>query len=134
MRLATRMCGIAGEWDWSGEARERHVIAGMIDAIAHRGPEGRTCWLSQDGELALAYARLSFFEGAKVQPVSNARNSIFVVCNGEIYNHQELAARVRQSGIDLDIHSDVEIIPYLYELDGPKSFELMRGEFAFALY
>jgi asparagine synthase (glutamine-hydrolysing) len=128
------MCGIAGEWDWSGEQREQRIIAGMIDSIAHRGPEGRTCWFSPDGELALAYARLSFFEGAKTQPVSNGRNSIFVVCNGEIYNHQELADGMRQSGVDLDIRSDVEIIPHLYQLRGSKSFALLRGEFAFALY
>ncbi len=128
------MCGIAGEWDWSGGQREQRVIAAMIDSLAHRGPEGQTCWFSPDGELALAYARLSFFEGAKAQPVSNGRNSIFVVCNGEIYNHRELAALVRQSGHDLDIRSDVEIIPHLYELRGSKSFALLRGEFAFALF
>src|SRR5437660_162457 len=128
------MCGIAGEWDWSGGQSERSVVAAMIDSLAHRGPEARTCWFSSDGEVALAYARLSFFEGAKAQPVGNGRGSIFVVCNGEIYNHRELAGLVRQSGIDLDIRSDIEIIPYLYELQGPASFALLRGEFAFALF
>jgi asparagine synthase (glutamine-hydrolysing) len=128
------MCGIAGEWDWSGGQRDQGVIAAMIDSLAHRGPEGRTCWFSSDGELALAYARLSFFEGAKTQPVSNGRNSIFVVCNGEIYNHRELAGLMRQTGVDRDIRSDIEIIPHLYELRGCESFALLRGEFAFALY
>src|ERR1700687_2768468 len=128
------MCGIAGEWDWSGERRGQSVIAAMIDSLAHRGPEGRTCWFNSDGELALAYARLSFFEGSKTQPASNGRSSIFVVCNGEIYNHRELAGLIRQSGVDLDIRSDIEIIPYLYELRGSASFALLRGEFAFALY
>jgi asparagine synthase (glutamine-hydrolysing) len=128
------MCGIAGEWDWSGGRREQSVIAAMIDSLAHRGPEGQTCWFNSDGNLALACARLSFFDGAKTQPASNGRNSIFVVCNGEIYNHRELAGLIRQSGVDLDIHSDIEIIPYLYELRGSSSFALLRGEFAFALY
>jgi asparagine synthase (glutamine-hydrolysing) len=128
------MCGIAGEWDWSRGLGKQSLIAVMIDSLAHRGPEAHACWLSSDGEIALAYAQLSFFKGAKAQPVSNDRNSIFVVCNGEIYNHQELAGLIRQSGVNFDIRSDIEIIPYLYELRGSSSFSLLRGEFAFALY
>jgi asparagine synthase (glutamine-hydrolysing) len=128
------MCGIAGEWDWSGVPRAQSVIATMIDTLAHRGPEGRTCWFSPDGKLALAHAQLSFFKGAEAQPVSNRRNTIFVVCNGEIYNYRDLAQVVHRSGISCDFRSDVEVIPYLYELRGLSSFALLRGEFAFALY
>ncbi len=46
----------------------------------------------------------------------NGRKTIFTVCNGEIYNHRELVGLVRQSGIALDLRSDVEVIPYIYEL------------------
>jgi asparagine synthase (glutamine-hydrolysing) len=127
------MCGIAGEWDWNG-APAPIVIATMIDSLAHRGPEGRACWFGSDGKIALAHSQLSFFKGAKAQPFSNDRSSIFVICNGEIYNHQELAALLRQSGVKLDIRSDIEIIPHLYESRGSSSFSLLRGEFAFALY
>jgi asparagine synthase (glutamine-hydrolysing) len=128
------MCGIAGEWDWRGEPRAPNVLAAMIASLAHRGPEGQSCWFSSDRALALAYARLSFFKGAETQPVSNGRNTIFVVCNGEIYNYQELTGLVRQSGLDFDVQSDIAVIPYLYELRGVSSFALLRGEFAFALY
>jgi asparagine synthase (glutamine-hydrolysing) len=128
------MCGIAGEWDWNGRPCEQSAIAAMIGRLDHRGPEARACWLSSDGEIALAYTQLSFFKGGGAQPVSNARNSIFVVCNGEIYNHPQLADFVRQSGVAPTLRSDVEIIPYLYELCGTSSFSLLRGEFAFALY
>src|SRR5262249_19783932 len=121
------MCGIAGEWDWSGLPRERSAITAMIRSLAHRGPERHACWFSAHGELALAYAQLSFFKGAKAQPVSNRNNSIFVICNGEIYNYQELATLVRQSGLSPLIQSDIEIIPYLYELHGARSFSLLRG-------
>jgi len=128
------MCGIAGELDWRGGRREASVIAAMIESLAHRGPEGRSCWFSPDGKLALGHARLSFFKGAEAQPVSNRRGTIVAVCNGEIYNHRELAGLVREAGIECDIQSDVEIIPYLFELRGVDSFALLRGEFAFALY
>jgi asparagine synthase (glutamine-hydrolysing) len=128
------MCGIAGAWSSSGVRGEQSVITAMIDKLAHRGPEGRTYWFSADGELALAHAQLSFFKGAQAQPVSNNRNTIFVVCNGQIYNYQELAALLRRSGLNLNPRSDIEVIPYLYELCGSSSFVLLRGEFAFALY
>lgn len=128
------MCGIAGEWNWGGGQPSVDVSAAMIDAIAHRGPEGRTCWLSSDGKLTLAHAQLSFFKGAESQPVSNERGTVFVVCNGEIYNYRELTEMVRQAGIRCDVRADVQIIPYLYELKGPAGFALLRGEFAFALF
>ena len=127
------MCGIAGEWDFDGTPSVANVTA-MIDAIAHRGPEGRTCWISPNGKLALAHARLSFFKGAETQPVSNTDGTIFAVCNGEIYNYQDLAQIVRQAGIDCDILSDVQIIPYLYQVRGAAAFALLRGEFALALF
>jgi asparagine synthase (glutamine-hydrolysing) len=128
------MCGIAGEWDWSGRPREQSPIAAMIQSIAHRGPEGQACWFNSDGAVALAYAQLSFFKAANAQPVRNTRSSVFVVCNGEIYNHQELAGLIRQAGRNIELGSDVEIIPHLYELRGAGGFSLLRGEFAFALY
>jgi asparagine synthase (glutamine-hydrolysing) len=128
------MCGIAGEWDWGGEARSFDDLTAMIDAIAHRGPEGQSCWLSKDGKLALAHAQLSFFKGAEKQPVSNDQGTIFAVCNGEIYNYQELALLVRRAGINCEVRSDVQILPYLYQLRGPSGFALLRGEFAFALF
>jgi asparagine synthase (glutamine-hydrolysing) len=127
------MCGIAGEWDCGGGASVANATA-MIKAIAHRGPEDQTCWLSPDGTLALAHAQLSFFEGAETQPVSNAAETIFAVCNGEIYNYPDLAQIVRECGIDCDIQSDVQVIPYLYQLRGTAGFALLRGEFALALF
>ena len=127
------MCGIAGEWDRGGGPSVANVIT-MIEAIAHRGPEGHTCWLSPDRKLALAHAQLSFFKGAETQPVSNSAGTIFAVCNGEIYNYRDLTQIVRQAGVDCDIRSDVQIIPYLYQVQGPAAFALLRGEFAFALF
>src|SRR5262249_31209922 len=124
------MCGIAGELNWRGVRREESLIAAMIESLAHRGPEGRTCWFSPDGKLALGHAQLAFFKGAEAQPVSNRPGTIVAVCNGEIYNHRELAGLVHEAGIECEIRSDVEVIPYLFELKGVGSFALLRGEFA----
>jgi asparagine synthase (glutamine-hydrolysing) len=50
------------------------------------------------------------------------------------YNYQDLAQIVRQAGIDCDVRSDVQIIPYLYQVRGTAAFALLRGEFALALF
>src|ERR1700686_1529040 len=128
------MCGIAGEWAWSGRPPSIEGVAAMIETLAHRGPENRSCWLSKSGKLALAHAQLSFFKGAESQPVSNDQGTILAVCNGEIYNYQELTLLVRRSGINCEVKSDVQVIPYLFQLLGPSCFALLRGEFAFALF
>ena len=128
------MCGIAGEWAWNDDAPSRSVITAMIGQLAHRGPEGTSHWFSPDGRLALAHSQLSFFKQGPAQPVRNSRNTIFAVCNGEIYNHRELAAIAGGSGPAVDIKSDVEVIPYIYERLGPSCFAMLRGEFAFALF
>jgi asparagine synthase (glutamine-hydrolysing) len=39
-----------------------------------------------------------------------------------------------KAGIDCDIWSDVQIIPYLYQVRGAAGFALLRGEFALALF
>jgi asparagine synthase (glutamine-hydrolysing) len=128
------MCGIAGEFSSGGLDRAQSAAEAMVEVLAHRGPEGHTLWFSDDGKACLAHAQLSFFKGAETQPVFNVRNTVFAVCNGEIYNYRELAALLRQSGIAIEPRSDVEIIPYLYQWRGPSTFALLRGEFAFALY
>ena len=128
------MCGIAGEWDWGGEARSFDDLTAMIDAIAHRGPEGQSCWLSKDGKLALAHAQLSFFKGAEKQPVSNDQGTIFAVCNGEIDNHRELARWLADRGRPVLQSTDVAVIPGLYLELGEAFASRLVGAFAIAVW
>lgn len=63
------------------------------------------------------------------QPI-RAMNSV-MMCNGEIYNHKELAQR---SGLTMSTNSDCEIIGRLYELYGTNFVNLLDGVFAFIIY
>ena len=128
------MCGIAGEFRWNGGRVRPGTLLPMINAIAHRGPDGMTSWVSADGRMAMAHALLSFFTGGKPQPLASTSGKIFVVCNGEIYNHRSLTEMLRKDGVALDPASDVEVLPFLYERYGTAAFAMLRGEFAFALY
>jgi asparagine synthase (glutamine-hydrolysing) len=102
----------------------------MTDVIAHRGPddEGFYC----DGEMNLAMKRLAIVDLKARQPVHNENETIWVVFNGEIYNHAELRDRLEKLGHRFYTdHSDTEVIVHIYEED--ISFP-MNGMFTFALW
>jgi len=82
------MCGIAG---LVGPAASEAAVAGMGDALAHRGPDGEGLW-SEPG-IALAHRRLSIIdlEGG-AQPMRSASGRWTLVYNGEVYNYRELRA------------------------------------------
>src|SRR5450631_1133448 len=125
------MCGIAGivgTLDPQGSD-----IAAMLQALAHRGPDGEGIF--NDGLAALGHRRLSIIdlEGGR-QPLRNVEGIIWLVCNGEIYNYVELRSQLEARGHRFVTHSDCEVIIGLYEAYGDRLLEHLRGMFAFALW
>jgi asparagine synthase (glutamine-hydrolysing) len=125
------MCGIAGIVN-SDPARDV-VMRRMLDALAHRGPDGEGIY---HGELAtLGHRRLSIIDLAGgQQPLRNADRSILLVCNGEIYNYRELRRELERDGYQFLTHSDCEVIIALYERHGDRLLNRLRGMFAFMLW
>ena len=121
------MCGIAGLLGHFGP--DRSPIAAMIQSIAHRGPDGiRTAF---GPGWALAHARLSIIdlEGGW-QPLTF--EDLTVIGNGEVYNYLELA---RDHGLTtvLSTGSDFEPLLHLFEQEGPRAFDRLRGMYALCL-
>ena len=87
-----------------------------------------------DGAI-FGHRRLSIIdlEGGR-QPLLNADRSVWVVCNGEIYNYRELRKDFEQRGYPFQTHSDCELIIALYERHGERLIEHLRGMFAFGLW
>src|SRR4029453_17756868 len=128
------MCGIAGIIDGAGKRRvPEGGIQRMARALLHRGPDEEG-FLIRPG-LALASRRLSIVGLADgQQPMSNEDRSVFVVFNGELFDHVERRAELEARGHRLVTHCDTEIIPHLYEEHGEGMWERLRGQFAIALW
>jgi asparagine synthase (glutamine-hydrolysing) len=128
------MCGITGILHFSGNARlEPGIVRRMCDVMAHRGPDDDGVYTS--GPAGLGMRRLSIVDLATGhQPLSNEDGSLWIVFNGEIYNHAELRPKLEARGHIYRTHSDTETIVHLYEEYGHDCVEQLRGMFAFAIW
>lgn len=125
------MCGICGKYDPAGV--EPAEVAAMMAAIAHRGPDDEGHYVND--HIGLGSRRLSIIDLANGhQPIPNEDRSIWVVFNGEIYNHPELREELRQKGHAFRTNSDTEVIVHLYEEFGERCVEHLRGMFAIAIW
>jgi asparagine synthase (glutamine-hydrolysing) len=128
------MCGIAGfvsTTTLDPDARERAVR--MRDVITHRGPDEAGLYL--DTRAALAHRRLSIVDlKTGQQPLSNEDQSVWVIFNGEIYNHAAIRGELQERGHRYRTLSDTESIVHAYEEWGDDCVEQFRGMFAFAIW
>jgi asparagine synthase (glutamine-hydrolysing) len=128
------MCGIAGVMKFGGEARADSVaLRRMCDVIAHRGPDDDGFYI--DGPVGIGMRRLSIIDVAGGhQPISNETGTIWIVFNGEIYNHSDLREDLEARGHRYRTNSDTETIVHLYEEYGRDCVNHLRGMFAFAIW
>src|SRR4051812_14181299 len=128
------MCGIAGfvsSGQVGPDARER--VVRMRDVITHRGPD--EAGLHLDSRAALGHRRLSIVDlKTGQQPLSNEDGSIWVIFNGEIYNHADIRRELEAHGHVYRTKSDTETLVHAYEQWGEACVDRLRGMFAFAIW
>src|SRR5438128_8044947 len=128
------MCGIVGIVGLNArEPVDGTRLKSMRDVLHHRGPDGEGLWM--EGPVGLGHRRLAIIdvEGG-AQPMPNEDESVWVVLNGEIYNHAALRPRLGSRGHRYRTRSDTETIVHLYEEEGERCVERLQGMFAFALW
>lgn len=134
------MCGIAGFWRPSGlGAGADHVLAGMTDAIARRGPDADGAWLDAGRGVALGHRRLAIIDLSPhgAQPMASADGRYVIVYNGEIYNFPDLRARLDAGGQAPEWRgrSDTEVLLAAISAWGlDAALAALNGMFAFALW
>ena len=99
--------------------------------VRHRGPDDAGVRLTE-GAVA-GHRRLSIIDvSGGAQPLASEDGRLVLVCNGEIYNHEQLRSQLRH-GHRFQTRSDSEVILHLYEEEGAGCVERLDGMFAFVL-
>lgn len=125
------MCGIAGIV--SPKPYESHTMKRILDALRYRGPDDEGTYFGHGA--ILGQRRLSIIDlSGGHQPIPNEDKTVWVVCNGEIYNYHEIRAELIEKGHIFSTHSDSEVVLHLYEELGERCVERLRGMFAFAIW
>src|SRR5918992_1283241 len=129
------MCGINGIAfsSRSGRTVSRSQLEAMRDVVRHRGPDDEGLFV--DENVGLGHRRLSIVDvAAGHQPMTNEDGTLHIIYNGEIYNHADFRQDLEARGHVYRTHCDTETILHLYEEEGERSVERLRGMFAFALW
>jgi asparagine synthase (glutamine-hydrolysing) len=128
------MCGIVGVVRADGAPVAPAVIVAMRDRLAHRGPDD--AGLHVAGPVGLGARRLAVIDltPAGHQPMVSHDGNLWIVFNGEIYNHVELAEDLRAAGDHFVGRSDTEVLLHLYQRFGKECLRRLNGMFAFAIW
>ena len=118
------MCGIAAVYG-------AHVAAEtsrMLDRLVHRGPDDAG-EVRVDGAW-LGHRRLSIVDvESGHQPFANATGDVWLVGNGEVYNHEQVRATLAPA--PFRTRSDNEVALHLLDERGPAALDELEGMFAF---
>ena len=127
------MCGI---FFYYGNCLNHKYLEEQFNKIRHRGPDNSQIKIVNynDKNLYFGFHRLSIngLDDISNQPLIN--DNIYLICNGEIFNYQNLINEFNLKK-EYQSNSDCEIIIHLYKKIGIKeTLKKLDGEFSFVLY
>src|SRR2546421_1631374 len=132
------MCGICGVWEYgASDGRvDTALVRRMRDVMTHRGPDAAGELIFDGGRGGFGFRRLSIVDlsPAGNQPMRGCTDRVWLVFNGEIYNHAKLRAGLQQRGHQYSSQTDSETILHLYEERGLDFIDEIEGDFAIAIW
>lgn len=142
------MCGLS--LLLSPAAAPPGLIAAMTAIVAHRGPDGcghvsgdsSGCrsWEAAEagcpGMVSLGHRRLAVVDtsASGAQPMSSADGLLWIVYNGEVYNHQELREELRRDGAVFHTRTDTEVVLAAYARWGEDCLDRFEGMWAMVIW
>ncbi|MFZ8836030.1 MAG: asparagine synthase (glutamine-hydrolyzing) [Flavobacteriales bacterium] len=131
------MCGIAGIYGIGDKASFHEAcsaLSGMVDRIAHRGPDASGVWMEED-EVIFGHRRLSIIDtrDAANQPFVDSSTGDVLIFNGEVYNYRELKEQLSGSYV-FKTDSDTEVVLAALQQWGRSALQEFNGMFAFAYW
>src|SRR6476620_9648142 len=120
------MCGIVAQHG-RGDTAE---LERMLERLAHRGPDDAVHVALEHAWLG--HRRLSIVDlaGGR-QPLETAHGGVYLVGNGEVYNHEDVRDDLDEDAFTTD--SDNEVALHLLDDLGPETLGRLNGMYAFVL-
>jgi asparagine synthase (glutamine-hydrolysing) len=130
------MCGINGIYAYAPSARpvDADELLRSRECMRSRGPDAADVWISPDARVGLAHRRLAIIDLSPAGAQPMRRGERVIIFNGEIYNYQELRARLEAKGRTFTSHSDTEVLLQLYDEMGEAMLAELRGMFSIVLW
>ena len=129
------MCGIAGILNFDQSKINPELANGIKKSLEHRGPDfSKIDYINEN--VALIHTRLSIIDldQRSNQPMYSKDDRFSIVFNGEIYNFREIRKTLEDKGVRFFTDGDTEVLLEGFVHYGSKILDLLRGQFAFAIY
>ncbi len=150
------MCGISLACDFAPAGDLIGTVRAMHERIPHRGPDGEG-WLAVDVDwraitapdsaalrasvgdrplrlvAAFRWLKIQDLRPESGQPMGDAARRVYVLFNGEIYNHVELRDELTAAGARFSTASDTEVLLRSYCEWGDACVERLNGMWGAAL-
>lgn len=129
------MCGIFGVVSSSINRNDTPLnqrLAELLSLLKHRGPDslGYHC----QNNWFVGNTRLAIVDVIQGDQPFNFDDEIFIVLNGEIYNHQDMRKQLLSLGYTFKTSSDTEVALMAYVEYGPEFLAKIEGMFAIAVF
>lgn len=127
------ICGIVGEQ--AARSGSEHDLSCMLAALALRGPDGATVYIDPDKRAMLGISMLDLQTGDRPDGIhQNETGEIHLVCDGQIFNGEDLTEWLRGRGHEIRRPDSLELLIHLYEEEGANGLRRIDGQFGFALW
>lgn len=122
-------------WLLGHSRKGRHLVCAGRDTLPGLKLPPLVQAVGDDYDLCLGHRRLSILDVGEAghQPMATSDGKVWVIFNGEIYNHVELREALMAKGHAFRTRTDTEVLLAAYREWGPACVERFIGMFAFCL-
>lgn len=128
------MSGIAAIFNLDGRPAGRDQLGPLIDAMAHRGPDGMGFFYGGQAALGHAMLHVTPESFAEVQPLSDETGALQLCFDGRIDNRRELRELIEAAGAQVRTDTDPELVLKAYQNLREDCVRRMLGDFAFVIW
>ncbi|MCS6912735.1 MAG: asparagine synthase (glutamine-hydrolyzing) [Myxococcales bacterium] len=121
---------------YASDVRGEQEMSRMLGALSPRGPDGMAAHIDAHRQVAMGMCllRTSPDDSTTDLILANEDRTLLAVCDGQVFNRDEVMRWLRQRGHALGVGAPGEILVHLIEEEGLRGLRRLDAQFAFALW